>query len=61
MALEGGELLSTLTVGNTDDGGAGSLREAIARANADERAGQRQLRYGWRRPRPVYWELVTVP
>jgi hypothetical protein len=35
MALEGRELLSTLTVSNTDDSGAGSLRAAIAQADAD--------------------------
>ena len=35
MALEGRALLSTLTVSNTNDSGAGSLRAAIAQANAD--------------------------
>ena len=35
MALEGRALLSTLTVSNTSDSGAGSLRAAVARANAD--------------------------
>src|SRR5262249_43947190 len=35
MALEGRALLSTLTVSNTSDSGAGSLRAAIAQANAD--------------------------
>ena len=35
MALEGRELLSTLTVSNTDDSGAGSLRAAVAQADAD--------------------------
>ncbi len=35
MALEGRALLSTLTVTNTDDSGAGSLRAAVAQANAD--------------------------
>jgi hypothetical protein len=34
-ALEGRELLSTLTVSNTSDSGAGSLRAAIVQANAD--------------------------
>jgi hypothetical protein len=33
MALEGRELLSMLTVSNTNDSGAGSLRAAIAQAN----------------------------
>ena len=35
MALEGRALLSTLTVSNTDDSGAGSLRAAVAQADAD--------------------------
>jgi hypothetical protein len=35
LALEGRELLSTLTVSNTDDSGAGSLRAAISQANSD--------------------------
>jgi hypothetical protein len=35
MALEGRALLSTLTVSNTTDNGPGSLRAAIAQANAD--------------------------
>src|SRR5262249_52478425 len=35
MELEGRALLSTLTVSNTDDSGAGSLRAAVAQANAD--------------------------
>ncbi len=35
MALETRELLSTLTVSNTDDSGAGSLRAAIDQANTD--------------------------
>ena len=35
MALEGRELLSTLTVSNTNDSGADSLRAAIGQANAD--------------------------
>jgi fibronectin-binding autotransporter adhesin len=35
MALEGRELLSTLTIGNTNDSGAGSLRAAVNQANAD--------------------------
>jgi uncharacterized protein (TIGR03067 family) len=35
MALEGRELLSTLTVSNTYDSGPGSLRAAVAQANAD--------------------------
>jgi hypothetical protein len=34
MALEGRALLSTLTVSNTSDSGAGSLRAAVAQANA---------------------------
>src|SRR6516225_4252110 len=34
-ALEGRELLSTLTVSNTNDSGAGSLRAAVLQANAD--------------------------
>src|SRR6516225_10647594 len=35
MALEGRALLSTLTVSNTSDSGAGSLRAAVAQANSD--------------------------
>jgi hypothetical protein len=35
MALEGRELLSTLTVSNTGDSGPGSLRAAVAQANSD--------------------------
>ena len=35
MALEGRELLSMLTVRNTNDSGAGSLRAAVAPANSD--------------------------
>ena len=35
MVLEGRELLSTLTVSNTNDSGAGSLRAAVAQADAD--------------------------
>src|SRR4051812_38414724 len=35
MALECRKLLSTLTVSNTDDSGAGSLRVAVDQANAD--------------------------
>ncbi len=35
MVLEGRELLSTITVSNTNDGGAGSLRAAIIQADAD--------------------------
>jgi hypothetical protein len=35
MALEGRELLSTLTVSNTNDSGAGSLRAAVDLANSD--------------------------
>src|SRR5262249_54431679 len=33
LALEGRELLSTLTVSNTNDSGAGSLRAAVLQAN----------------------------
>jgi predicted outer membrane repeat protein len=35
LALEGRALLSTLTVNNTNDSGAGSLREAVDQANHD--------------------------
>ena len=35
MALEGRELLSPLTVSNTDDSGPGSLRAAVLQANTD--------------------------
>jgi hypothetical protein len=35
MGLEGRELLSTLTVSNTNDSGAGSLRAAVNQANSD--------------------------
>ncbi|MBV8083262.1 MAG: hypothetical protein JO247_00460, partial [Chloroflexi bacterium] len=35
MALEGRELLSTLTVTNTNDSGTGSLRQAVLDANAN--------------------------
>ena len=35
MALEGRALLSTLTVSNAYDSGAGSLRAAVAQANSD--------------------------
>src|SRR5215469_13267846 len=35
MALESRALLSTLTVSNTNDSGSGSLRAAVAQANAD--------------------------
>jgi hypothetical protein len=35
MQLEGRELLSTLTVGNTNDSGPGSLRAAVVQANSD--------------------------
>ena len=37
-ALEGRTLLATFTVSNTADGGPGSLRQAIADANADATA-----------------------
>jgi hypothetical protein len=35
VTLEGRELLSTLTVSNTNDSGTGSLRAAVLQANTD--------------------------
>jgi hypothetical protein len=46
LTLEGRELLSTLTVSDTNDSGAGSLREAIAYANSHPRARHHHLRPG---------------